>query len=440
MADSAQLPVPRNLGPNQTFVGLAQRAAALLIDIVLIYFAGYTLTLGLRRPLMELGPWLPLLSTAAAFAYFWLGNGPMGGGTTFGKAILNLHVVTADEDQPGIPGYRRSLRRALLQFPLIYLALFQFARTTFDLAPRYGAIGDAFVRTGVIALLLTHGYSMITHPQKATWYDLWSGVRVTPDPTPSDPPGKLKERFVGEVDRRGDAHRMFSRYFFVAVCIVFGMTMAPILRDPYRKANLRLIERVGKTTPLEGYELEGIVYRSGRDYEAWSTSFASRHNPFGTEADSNHGRTREGATADPVAVSASTAAQPSARPEEKAAPEPTTASLSRSALEPGTGMHPGEVVLFMSWVRKRGVASPQDMASLSGQMEALRAAAAEYASDREALGVKPEAPLPTRFVCALSDRFRFVIFSPGEGLSGIVQGPIDPEEGPLTDAWYEPAP
>jgi hypothetical protein len=103
-------------------------------------------------------------------------------------------------------------------------------------------------------------------------------------------------------------------------------------------------------------------------------------------------------------------------------------------------MSPSQAILFMSWVKKRGEALPRDTPALQLQLETLRAAAAEYADEVEALGVEPEAPRPTRIVCALSDRFQFVIFSPGEGLSGIVQGPIDPDQGPLTDAWYEPAP
>lgn len=432
---SRQLSPPRSPTPRGAFVGLMPRGAALLIDMVLIYFASYTLVLGLRRPLMELGPWLPLLSTAMAFAYFWLGNGPVGGGATFGKAILNLHVATADGERPRIPGYGQAFRRTLLQFPLIYLALFQFARSMMDFPPLMGALGDAIVRTVVIALLITYGYSMITHPERATWYDLWSGVRVTPDPTPRDFPDKLREVSEGPLKRRAETHATFSRFFFVAVCLVFGLALAPILRDPFRTSNLRLIERISDETPLTGYELEGVAYQAERDYAAWRESLASQYVPLGTAG--AHGAA--GGPADSATTASLSLPADSAAVTTPADGRTTDALRPQSDDEETSGAAP-RPVLFMSWVKKWGTASPGDVDALEVQLEALRRAAPDYARDRPAIGVQPDAPAPKRLVCLLSDRFRFVIFSPGEGLIGIVEGPIDPDEGPLTDAWYEPAP
>lgn len=433
---SQQLPVPREQRPREAFVGLMPRSAALLIDMVLIYFAGYTLALGLRRPLMDLGPWLPLLSTALAFIYFWLGNGPVGGGATFGKAILNLHVSTTAGEGRAIPGYGQAFRRTLLQFPLIYLALYQFGRSLLDVPPMWGALGDAVIRTVVIALLITFGYSMITHPQRATWYDLWSGVRVTPDPTPRDFPEKLREVAEGPLKRRAESHATYSRFFFVAVCLVFGLALAPILRDPFRTANLRLIERISEETPLEDYVLEGVAYQSGRDFAAWTKSLESQYVPLGTA--NGHGPAP--AQNDPATTGTAGPAPAGSAPSASTADGPTTTVTSASAEDAPTTETSPRPVLFMSWVKQWGTASPGDVEALKTQLEALRAAVPGYAQETEAVGVKPEAPSPARLVCLLSDRFRFVIFSPGEGLIGVVEGPIDPGEGPLTDAWYEPAP
>lgn len=421
MSQIPTLPVPRDTSPTDVFVGLMPRLSALLIDTVIIYFVGYTLDLALRRPLLGWGPWLPLVSTLGAFCYFWLGNGPVGGGATFGKAILNLHVVDARGEKPLIPGYGAAFKRALVQFPLVYLALFQFGREVFGLPPFYGALGDGLVRLVVIALIVTHGYAMLTHPQKATWYDLWAGVRVTRDPTPSEWAQRMSEAGEGTMARRAIAHRYFSRYFFAAVCLVLGLGLATLVRDPARRKNLELIGRISAETPLEGYRLEWIDYRSGRDFNLWMRLSMKEFVPWDAVGD----RRREGLPAQP--------------------PAPGTASdfpvtgAAQSNDAPTSGAEPAPV-LFLRWVKTRGGVDPAEMdRGLREQLEALRAAAPAYFADAEAIGAG-RAPAPTRFVCFLTERFRFVIFSPGKGRLGVIEGPIDPGEGPLNDAWYQPAP
>lgn len=426
MTTATQLPYPKPPAQRDAFIGFLPRTSALVIDLVLIFFAGYTLEMALRRPLMEWGPWLPFASNVVAFAYFWLANGPLGGGATFGKAIVNLHVIDVTGDRPRIPGYGQSFRRALIQFPLIYLALTQFGRAMFDLPPLAGSLVDAVVRTVVIALVITHGYSLMTQPQRATWHDLFSGTRVTPDPTPPDLMDRLKEHGEGPLAQRVALHRTYSRYFFVAVCLVFGLAFAPILRNPHRAANMKLMETISETTPLPGYELQSAAYLSGRDYESWKTFMLQDYVPRGAaaEASGEHGSDRSGAgggapqSADPATTNG-------------AAPAVADVATTDSAREP---------VLFLGWMKRQGSATPREIPSLAGQLEALRSAAPQYIGELEAIGVGAQAPPPTRIVCYLSDRFRFVIFSPGKGLIGFVEGPIDSREGTLSDAWYEPAP
>lgn len=52
-----------------------------------------------------------------ALADFWLGNGPLGKGATFGKAVLNLHVVDQAMAEP--PRLAPAFRRAFLQVPIL---------------------------------------------------------------------------------------------------------------------------------------------------------------------------------------------------------------------------------------------------------------------------------------------------------------------------------
>lgn len=250
-AEPAMPPPPT----RATFAGFVPRAAALAIDLVLIRFLGYTLDLAARETLLLLGPALPFLSAVAAFLYFWLANGPLGGGATIGKSILNLRVV----DAGGRPlDALASLKRTTLQFPHIAAFTYTFLAAG-RLAPELRVAGLQVLQVAVNALLMTNVVSIVTHPQRRGWHDLAAGSYVTPDPLP--------ETFAEEIDESAGeaalalraAHRRLTRVTFGSL-----MFMLPWLTGLFAMVNpearAKFVERERLAASLvEGFQLEPLA-------------------------------------------------------------------------------------------------------------------------------------------------------------------------------------
>lgn len=165
--------------PKPAFAGFGMRAAAFVVDLVLVYFAGYTLNLGARDALLAVGPLLPLATGALVFAYFWLGNGPVGRGQTVGKALLNLRTARADGSPLSLGD---SLKRSALQLTILYGAIFASIRDAFDLPYAVAFHGAQFIQLFALTFLFAHAYTVFAHPRRQGWHDLWAGSFTTPDP------------------------------------------------------------------------------------------------------------------------------------------------------------------------------------------------------------------------------------------------------------------
>lgn len=404
------------------FAGFLLRLAALFGDIVLIYFLGYTLEMTLRGPLLALGPMgLLFLSHLFVFLYFWLGNGPVGKGMTLGKAILNIRVVDAE----GAPlGYGAGLRRALVQYPLVYQVTFMFIAQETG-APTVPSLAvTSLLEFLGLTLILTLAYSVIAHPQRRGWHDLFAGSYVTPNPVTEAFKDAAHAPMTEQNARRAAALKRTSVVFFLVIAVLFGLNWIRSVNVTRQSPAVDFIEGVEAAAPLPGYRLETFALTG----EAESALFADYLRGI--------------------------------MPERPADDATTTTQNVFASLE-------GELTLRLFYIKKRGLADVADAndPELGAAIQQLRRAALERIPEfqqsvaemfstpraQEALEEArenaddplPSADFPTtppqRISLLFADQFRFVLFSLGGdeeaplGLrfSWAAQGPIDPAAGPL---------
>ena len=96
MTETAQIKPQPVSAPQPPLSGFMHRTGAFLIDLVLLYFAGYSLELFAGNALAVVGSSIGFISAVAAFVYFWLGNGPGEGGCY----LHNPHYDFNDEALP----------------------------------------------------------------------------------------------------------------------------------------------------------------------------------------------------------------------------------------------------------------------------------------------------------------------------------------------------
>lgn len=256
MSELTQLPADAAVIRTRPVVPpLPLRAAAYLIDIVVLYFLGYTLETFLRDQLLALGPLLPFLSTFLMFLYFWLGNGPIGKGATFGKSILNMHTVRLDG---GIPGWKQSFERALLHFPPVYTATFLLFRDGLQLPELWTSPIGALLSTFTIFLFAVNGFSMLMHPFRRGLHDRSGDVMVTSDPTPlgfaeaaetlSDP------QFA--VQFRPQRNMLF--FFGAVIALILSAQWTLALLNPEMRMEMRAVDAFNRELDLGEYRVAQI--------------------------------------------------------------------------------------------------------------------------------------------------------------------------------------
>ncbi|GEM_PF-1919973 len=101
--------------PRLPVAGFWIRFLAFVVDWILLTGLMYALALVGREAILAAGAWAGRVAAVAIFAYFWLGDGPIGKGRTLGKAILGLRTVAAADGAP--LGWRESFLRALILVP-----------------------------------------------------------------------------------------------------------------------------------------------------------------------------------------------------------------------------------------------------------------------------------------------------------------------------------
>lgn len=381
--------------PRQPFAGFVLRVSEFAIDLVLLYFFAYTLELAFRKPLLELGPTLQLLWGGGTFAYFWLANGPVGKGVTLGKAILDLRVVRIDGN-PLTLG--QSFVRTLVQLPYIFLIAIAFGVEAAGLPVVVQAYVPEFFRIAVVGVFLTHAYCIVTHPQKAAWYDELVGSRVVPQRLESGLLETLKIDPEPTERRQLRMQRRTSLLFFGIVTIFLGVELVANMNRPAVRRNLQFLDLIGEMAPMEGYRVKLATVFTAQDrrlYEMLNLGF----------------------------------------------PDKESEVLDEDAAARETNSDARRAMCFL-WKKTKGPARPEDMEDpgVRAGMAALVAQRDEiWAQYLEAVGDEKEmqSPPPEDIVCYFTDDFRFVIVSLGAPSQWTAAGPFDPQAGPLRYEWIE---
>ena len=102
--------------PKLPVAGLMIRLGALMIDIIVVLLAIWSMSRAFLPAVLASQDAYPYITSGFFFLYFFLLNGPLGGGRTVGKMLFRLQVT----DYDGNPiSYRQSIIRTAVLFPTI---------------------------------------------------------------------------------------------------------------------------------------------------------------------------------------------------------------------------------------------------------------------------------------------------------------------------------
>ncbi len=371
------------------FTGFIPRLGAFAFDGLLLYLLAMLLDRSLRPVLLQLNPLLPWLGHILALAYFWLGEGPVGGGRTPGKLFLNLHVVTRTGAAPGwgAAGKRALLKQApafmFLAWP-VYSA--GFGGDIFTLITAFSAL-----QIFGLALTIALAFSIAVHPFKRGWHDHWAATWVTGRPTPPAFQA-AHEAPIDEITAgRLRLHPKLTAGLFVIAALVMLLQAYRQLTSPAHREFYTRINELRETEPLPGHRVASMAFPD-----------AGQHERFLEQ------------------VRRSRAAAP------QTAGEPSTETLRLAGpIYDGRGLVVQALVV-------RGPHLPAQADELLAGADHLRALL--WAQWRQALADwpadSPPPPPAERFSLVLVEPFQILAYN--QTLSrGLIEGPAKPGTGPL---------
>ena len=222
MSEAEQSPaILKPLAERPPFAGFLSRLGAFIIDCVLLYYIFKGLDRVARPALLALNPLLPYLGHGLVYLYFWIGYGPLTKGRTVGKTLLGIQVAGWD----GAPiTWAAAAKRALIQQGVFAVfMLFQMVAYLIVIPPSLGFMGYATMvvlsATG-FTLLLALSISVIMHPRKLGWHDLWAGSFVTGSPVPLSFRLALDTPLDVITERKMANHLKITMLFWVIVTAV----------------------------------------------------------------------------------------------------------------------------------------------------------------------------------------------------------------------------
>lgn len=385
LLDLKSTPLPR---ARPVFSGFLPRAGAFLIDCLFLWLIAYLLERFARSALLSLNPWLPLIGYLGAFAYFWLGAGPVGKGRTLGMAVLDIHVVGRD----GIPvDWRAALRRTVVQ-QLIFLAtlspttrLMAILMAPFSM---HYATAIALIVAGVVCLtlLIMLALSVAMHPHKRGWHDLFGGTYITPSPTSSDFHQALAEQLDPIVQKRSAGTVKMTLILWSIASVILLLSPLKDLSTPEARETFQAHFQSQQEVPIPHYAISQLIFPDprGREYFLDQVQRARA------------AAIREGRDA------------------------PTTDTLRRRAI------YDGETTV-VECIRWSGAFAPDDFEddAFREAIENLRL----WSWDRFLMLHPTEAP-PQKFVVVLVEPLQLFLHDQSK-VRARIEGPADPAEGPL---------
>lgn len=392
------------------FAGLFTRVSAFLLDAATLFIIAMLVTRLARPLLLALNPALPWLAHLPVFLYFWLLQGPLGGGRTVGKMVMRIRVADGNGEAIGWgPAARRALLQSLaflyLIAPLDPLLPQVFNPLDYLIAFPPQARMSAYFVLAILPVLgaswgVTQMLCIFTHPQHRSWCDLAACSYVTSARTPDDFKSNINDWNHDELERDFNNFRKFMPIFFVLSFVVLMITPAKQLTNEESLTAMREMIALQESQALKGYDLVSVVDPSDvRDIYLIQQMQHIRGGDF-----------------NPQAI-------------------PTTATLVQALGHDGRGQ-------FALALRSHGGIDEAMLASdvLRGQVEALRSELWQRSERKRRERIDSDAgyapPSAERFELLLAEPLRLVVFSSYEFRAHIA-GPADPEAGPLTFRWID---
>lgn len=378
------------------FSGLPGRIGSFLLDMLVLYMLGWVLNRTFRSALIELNPYLPWLAHVFAFLYFFICEGPLGGGRTTGKYVLNMHIVDAGGRAPS---WNAALRRALVKAAVLLAAIDPGTQSLiFPPSMTYtAAIGLTIVKILFMSIGVTIGLSISIHPWKRGWHDQWADTYVTGDPTPA----AFSETLDSEPDpvtarRMAMNFRMTAIFFVVATAVMMYQPITVQLRPESRVPYDYALE-LQNAAPISGVRIVQAFYPNPQHQNYFLGQVSDVRSRF----------------------------------EARKETAPTTDSLREIALYDGESI--ALQAIATDALTTQEAMSPA-MIEAAGR---VRAKAWQIWRESE---TKNKTGIPARqFKILLVEPFRFLVYN-GEEWPAILEGPADPAAGPLKPRELKPRP
>jgi len=172
---------PETLSPEASaprkkslFSGFWIRLLCMILDYHAILLFFYLLTFLLREHLFRISPFTEYVGGGITFLYFWLGNGPVGKGRTFGKVLFNLRVQDLEGRPPSLlVSFKRTVIQAVNPF---FLPLVIQPFTT-DPQIHHPLLFVGFL-SFTLSFLVSNALLVALHPLKRGYHDILAGTVV----------------------------------------------------------------------------------------------------------------------------------------------------------------------------------------------------------------------------------------------------------------------
>lgn len=184
--------------PILPVTGFFRRMGAMTFDFLLLYTVQRVLAGMLKEPILANPQASWFIAGVLGFAYFALGDGPVGKGRTVGKLLVGIRVTTLDG---GVPTLLQAVIRTAMLYPAIVISR-GVNSWAFDSSTFFGSQMSLILTVYLLgALFVANVFAIIFNPFKMGLHDYVAKTLVRPSALESEPFAALRER-VGKDWRR----------------------------------------------------------------------------------------------------------------------------------------------------------------------------------------------------------------------------------------------
>lgn len=179
--------------------GFFRRMGAMTFDFLLLYTVQRVLAGMLKEPILANPEAAWFIAGLLGFAYFALGDGPVGKGRTVGKFLVGIRVTTLDG---GVPTLLQAAIRNALLFPAIIISRC-VNPWAFDSSTFFGTQMSLILTVYLMAsLFIANVFAMIFNPFKMGLHDYVARTLVRPSASGQESFAALCERVGGDWRRQ----------------------------------------------------------------------------------------------------------------------------------------------------------------------------------------------------------------------------------------------